>query len=73
MTFFVMEKAEHELIEIARTLVRMNPTTTDDGIVNPCCDDQRMQSWSAFNSLVTTEHIEEQSVGFLHSLLAVST
>ena len=47
----------------------MNPATTDDGFVNPCCDDQKMPSWSAFNSLVIAEHIEEQSVGFLPVVL----
>ena len=61
----LIEKAEHDKVQlkdIARTLARVNPNTTDDGFVNPCCDDQKMQSWSAFSSLVTTEHSEEQSV-----------
>ena len=61
---FVMEKAE--LKDIARTLAIVNPITTDDGILNTSCDDQKIPSWSAINSLVTTENIEEQSVGFLH-------
>ncbi len=65
MTFLFVEKAEHELKVVARTLARMNPTATDDGILNHRCGDQKMQSWSAFNSLVTTEHIEEQIVSFL--------
>ena len=65
-----MEQAEHdevELKDIARTLTRMNPTTTERGIESPSCDDQKMPSWSTFNSLVglSTEHIEEHSVGFL--------
>ena len=37
-----------------------------DRLLNTSCDDQKIPSWSAFNSFVTTEHIEEQSVGFLH-------
>ena len=65
---FVMEKADHDQVELkdfAHTLARMNLTTIDDGIVSPVCDDQKMPSWSAFNSVVTTEHMAEQSVGFL--------
>ena len=44
----------------------MNPTATEDGIVSPPCDNQKMPPWNAFNSLATTEHIDEHSVGFLH-------
>ena len=65
---FVMVTADHDQVELndfAHTLARMNLSTIDDGIVSPVCDDQKMPSWSDFNSVVTTEHIAEQSVGFL--------
>ena len=44
----------------------MNPTVTEDGIVSPPCDNQKMPPWNAFNSLATIEHIDEHSVGLLH-------
>ena len=65
---FAMEKSKHEQVELkdfAHTLSRMNLTKINDGIVSPICDDQKMPSWSAFNSVVTTKDITEQSVGFL--------
>ena len=38
---------------------------TEGGIVSPPCDNLKISLWIAFSSLVTIEHIEEHSVGFL--------
>jgi hypothetical protein len=65
---YAMDKTEHENItrkDMAWSLSRLDLSETYQGIVSPVCKSQSMPSWSAFNSLVTKENLNEQVVGFL--------
>ncbi len=63
-----MDKDTHGVIQkrdTAWSLARMDLSKLEDGIIKPPCEEQLMPSWSAFNSVVSNESLDEKIVGFL--------
>ena len=64
---FSMDAQSHAAVrkkDSAWTLSRLDHSEADTGVVKPCCSNQKMPSWSAFNSVITDEELVVKSVGF---------
>lgn len=64
---FEMDVPDYQKIrnkDTAWTLSRLDVSDINGGI-NASCSDQRMPTWSAFNSLVTDEEVAQKIIGFL--------
>ena len=64
---YIMDGAKHDVIRAKDTawIVSMLDLSDLDTEVKEVCENQKMPSWNAFNSLVTEENITQKIIGFL--------